>query len=270
MTALTELLKQRAPHVQVVRGTIANTITDPSQDLYVTVEAFDGRRQRWGPCMWTPGSVEPERGDDCVVLLDEREAPWVLCPDEVLADVDITASATTKPPGSQASVVVTEPDPNDFHFDFGIPRGDTGATGPQGPAGAQGPQGPQGIQGPQGPQGPAGSGIPMNAWVDLPLANGWQHYGAPFTRCQYRRDSANNHTYLRGLANHPTNANQYICVLPNVPSYAHIFECLTSFGATGQDSHRVDIQINGYLGPSGWNPVGAGWISLDGIRYFTD
>ena len=73
----------------------------------------------------------------------------------------ITATATTLPAGSSATVKMSGTDLSPS-FDFGIPRGDKGETGdigpqgPQGETGPQGPIGPQGEPGPQGPQGPRG------------------------------------------------------------------------------------------------------------------
>jgi hypothetical protein len=72
----------------------------------------------------------------------------------------ITASASTLPTGSSATLSIT----NDT-LDIGVPEGPKGDTGPEGPQGPQGPQGPEGNrgprgfdgpEGPQGPQGPAG------------------------------------------------------------------------------------------------------------------
>ena len=80
---------------------------------------------------------------------------------------NVTASAETLPPNSQATVVVTDT-PTSTNLAFGIPKGDkgekgdTGATGPTGPkgdtgaTGATGPQGEQGIQGIQGEKGEKG------------------------------------------------------------------------------------------------------------------
>lgn len=114
---------------------------------------------------------------------------------------------------------------------------------------------------------PAATGT-WTAWQNLALSNGWVNYGGSFAPAQAKRDATNNLVLLRGLVNHPSNANQYILVMPQwLPSRAHIFSCITSFGASGSDSHRVDLQTNGILGPSGWNPGGAGWICLDGIIY---
>ena len=64
-----------------------------------------------------------------------------------------TASATAVAAGGNPTVTVTASGANTskvFNFKFGIPRGDTGATGPQGPAGATGPQGPAGTNGKDG------------------------------------------------------------------------------------------------------------------------
>ena len=65
--------------------------------------------------------------------------------------VGVTAEAETLPAGSDATASYS-----DGHLTFGIPRGDTGATGAQGPKGDTGERGPQGIQGETGPQGPKG------------------------------------------------------------------------------------------------------------------
>src|SRR5215831_4426508 len=136
MPEMSDLFPATAATVSVVRGVIANTITSPSDDLYVTVPAFDGSRVQWGPCPWSPSTALPLRGDDCLVLFDERETPWVM----VLAPVESTGT-----PGPQG------------------PKGDTGAQGPQGvqgqtgATGAQGPQGNPGATGPQGPKGDTGA-----------------------------------------------------------------------------------------------------------------
>jgi hypothetical protein len=144
-----------APATAAAEATIADPPSSPSDNLYVTVETFDGNRQQWGPCRWIPGSVLPKRGDTCLVVFDEHEAPWVLLTDPILADVQAAiGTTTTLAPGSNATVSVAEPTPNSFVFSFGIPRGANGATGPQGPTGPTGPTGPQGPQGPPGVVGP--------------------------------------------------------------------------------------------------------------------
>lgn len=76
--------------------------------------------------------------------------------------LDMTVEADTLPAGSEASVEKTIDPDGAVTLTFGIPRGDTGATGPQGPQGERGltgpagPQGEQGVQGEQGPQGERG------------------------------------------------------------------------------------------------------------------
>ena len=68
---------------------------------------------------------------------------------------NVTASAETLPPNSQATVVVTDT-PTSTNLAFGIPKGDKGEkgdTGSQGPQGITGPAGPKGDTGPQGEQG---------------------------------------------------------------------------------------------------------------------
>lgn len=62
----------------VLHGTVANSPATPDDDLYVTIIGFDGGRQQWGPCPWSPSTALPERGDDCLVLFDERQTPWVV------------------------------------------------------------------------------------------------------------------------------------------------------------------------------------------------
>lgn len=64
--------------------------------------------------------------------------------------ITITAEANLLPTGAQPTVDIEKTGNNEFNFIFGIPKGDTGATGPQGI------QGPTGATGPQGPQGPSG------------------------------------------------------------------------------------------------------------------
>ena len=69
-----------------------------------------------------------------------------------------TASASSLPAGSNPTVDMSVSGPDDakvFNFQFGIPKGDTGATGATGPAGKDGAQG---ATGPTGPA--AGFGTP--------------------------------------------------------------------------------------------------------------
>ena len=109
----------------------------------------------------------------------------------------VDATATTLDAGAKATAEVDADGPDtakNFHFSFGIPKGETGPAGapgergpagergpqgPQGPAGDRGEQGPQGPQGPagqdgapgeQGPQGPAGQGVPAGGTAGQVLA----------------------------------------------------------------------------------------------------
>ena len=71
---------------------------------------------------------------------------------QAIQDMDVDAETLAE--GSAASVEKTvDPETGAVTLNFGIPKGDTGATGQQGPQGIQGetgPQGPQGIQGEKG------------------------------------------------------------------------------------------------------------------------
>jgi hypothetical protein len=89
VSQLHDLIRQERPEHRptIVRGRIANTPATPDAQLFVTIGSFDGHRQQWGPCRWSPrpgGDLEglPARGDDCLVLFDEHEEPWILvtCP----------------------------------------------------------------------------------------------------------------------------------------------------------------------------------------------
>ena len=70
---------------------------------------------------------------------------------------DMGAAATTLAAGSSATVTKSVEQSGVVTLTFGIPKGDTGATGAQGPQGIQGEQGPQGIQGERGPAGADGA-----------------------------------------------------------------------------------------------------------------
>ena len=56
-------------HVTAVHALIAKTLTTPSDDCFVTVDAFDGGQQMWGPCALVPGGALPSAGDDCLLVL---------------------------------------------------------------------------------------------------------------------------------------------------------------------------------------------------------
>lgn len=78
MSELVELVERPTERAPAVRGRIAEAPADRFGELHVTIETFDGSRQRWGPCRWAPGSSLPQRGDECLVVFDERETPWVI------------------------------------------------------------------------------------------------------------------------------------------------------------------------------------------------
>ena len=71
-----------------------------------------------------------------------------------IAGVNLNVAATALGAGVAPTVAW---DAGANKLTFGIPKGDTGATGPQGPAGTPGATGPQGPAGATGPQGPAGA-----------------------------------------------------------------------------------------------------------------
>jgi len=126
-----DLLQPATVPVAVVQGTVAIDVESVDDDVYVTVAAFDGNRQQWGPCEWAPRTADglPKRGDDCVVLFDERDTPFVV------TTRPFAGAGPQGPPG---------------------PPGPQGDDGPAGPTGATGPQGAQGVQGPPGATGPKG------------------------------------------------------------------------------------------------------------------
>lgn len=101
MSTLVDLVKQSTvpPAARIVWGRVATTIANPGDDLYVTIAAFDGHRQQWGPCQWSPANALPSRGDDCVVVFDEAETPTVLIltlPNRIVAGA-VAAPAPTDP-----------------------------------------------------------------------------------------------------------------------------------------------------------------------------
>jgi hypothetical protein len=119
MTELHDLITAGPEVRNVVRGRVAVAPATPADELHVVVETFDGERQQWGPCPWAPASALPEVGDECLVIFDERETPWVM----VLAPVYGTGEpgppgpeGPPGPPGGSTSVLefmfdshVTEP-----------------------------------------------------------------------------------------------------------------------------------------------------------------
>jgi hypothetical protein len=161
-------IAQRAPDsvpISAVRGVIANSV-GVGGDLYVLVPAYDGSRQRWGPCQWVPSTALPVRGEPCLVVFDEQRTPWVM------TIASVSGTGAPGPPGPEGPEGPAGP-----AGPAGAtgPKGDTGATGaagPQGPAGAAGAAGPAGATGPAGPAGtPAdlsylGDFVSGNSYVD--------------------------------------------------------------------------------------------------------
>lgn len=104
-----------APPVAVA-AECANTPEDAADDLFVVIESFDGKRQRFGPCFFAPKAGElPERGDDCLVVFDSDGIPWV--PLWWNASPEVGGGGGEGPPG---------------------PTGPAGPTGPTGATGAAG------------------------------------------------------------------------------------------------------------------------------------
>ena len=184
--ALDQLLKAPSSPVSSVRGVIANTPTSVDDDLYVTVPAFDGSRQQWGPCARVPSTTLPSRGDPCLVVFDEQAVPWVLTTAPVYS-----TGGEPGPPGPEGPVgpagPAGPPGPNGPQGPQGVPgpvgpKGDQGVAGPQGPQGTQGPAGPVGPAGPQGPAGADGTAVVPDRlgesadWItdwNLGVTDGW-------------------------------------------------------------------------------------------------
>jgi hypothetical protein len=70
--------------VATVRGKIAEDASSVTDPLYVTVDAFDGGRHRFGPCPWpsrvdaTGAAMLPNKGDLVLISEDDKEQPWIL------------------------------------------------------------------------------------------------------------------------------------------------------------------------------------------------
>lgn len=155
MTELAELFARGPTAPVAVQARVANE-PGAGEDLFVTIETFDAHRQHWGPCHWE--GEPPSRGDDVLVVFDERGEEWVA------AGISATGAAgppgpvgPVGPPGSQGS-----PGPQGPQGVTGAQggKGDTGATGAtgaQGTPGAPGAQGPTGAQGPKGDTGATGA-----------------------------------------------------------------------------------------------------------------
>jgi microcystin-dependent protein len=167
-STLDGLFAKRGPNVPETRGAQAfeaEVCRSDNRGLFVTIAGFD-RNLRWGPC--EPAGTQLPVGTKIAIAMSNRGRPWLLggIGRGRPSDVSITADATTLAPADEATVQVTEPTPDYFHFYFGLPRGQQGVQGPagaQGPTGATGPAGPQGVQGAPGPIGPEGPQGPQGA-----------------------------------------------------------------------------------------------------------
>lgn len=202
MTDVTDLVKRDNGKVTAVRAVVANTPADVDSDLFVTVKAFDGSRQRWGPCRWVPASGIPAAGDECLLILtDDDQTPWAVTQAPIYATGEPGPAGEQGPPGPKGDPGAAGPQGPQGTQGVQGPIGPTGATGAQGPkgdtgatgsTGAQGAQGPQGVpgpastvpgpagpagatgaQGPQGVQGPAGPATPLPARLDFINVTDW-------------------------------------------------------------------------------------------------
>lgn len=87
MTELADLIPRRRAPVSAVRAVVAEPPASIDDDLFVTVQSFDGSRQTWGPCQWVPSNALPVEGEECLlVLTDDDQTPWVLTTAPVVAD----------------------------------------------------------------------------------------------------------------------------------------------------------------------------------------
>jgi hypothetical protein len=161
---IADVLEHDPAPVSAVRALVANTPATIDDDLYVTVLAFDGHRQLWGPCQWVPSNGLPAEGDECLLVVTEDDGtPWAL------TTAPVYAAGEPGPPGPEGPQGPPGPQGATGAQGPPGPQGSTGSTGPPGPAGATGPQGPQGdpgATGAQGPAGPAGSTGPQGAKGD--------------------------------------------------------------------------------------------------------
>lgn len=68
---------QDGRHVHL--GHVARDATDMSARIWVVLPDFDSNQQ-WGPCRWQSrdDTTLPSEGDPCLVILDNRNEPWVV------------------------------------------------------------------------------------------------------------------------------------------------------------------------------------------------
>lgn len=76
-------------------GEIATTAQDADDTVEVRIRAFDDR-YRFGPCKWMGrGGALPERGNECLVMFDERQRPFVVSFWPFDPDFDLPAGSVT-------------------------------------------------------------------------------------------------------------------------------------------------------------------------------
>jgi hypothetical protein len=149
---IADVLEHDPAPVSAVRALVANTPATIDDDLYVTVLAFDGHRQLWGPCQWVPSNGLPAKDDECLLVITEDDGtPWAL------TTAPVYAAGEPGPPGPEGPQGPPGPQGDTGASGPPGPQGSTGATGPPGPEGPQGPQGDTGATGAQGPQGATGA-----------------------------------------------------------------------------------------------------------------
>lgn len=78
---LDELFESSQPtRPQAFEGIVANDPSDGNDNLFVTIDAFDGGQHKWGPCPFMPKAGQlPEKGDRALVVFSDTGEPWVTC-----------------------------------------------------------------------------------------------------------------------------------------------------------------------------------------------
>lgn len=208
---------------QLFNGQISDNAENPSGAVRVSLpDLLNVARVATGPLSFRPkwsralGVSIPKRGDYALVATDQQGGlQWIV--DWIPRDdgspvgggggvIDIVAdgAAHSVGVGLPATVVVTEPSPYHFHFDFGIPVGATGATGsigPPGSPGAPGAQGPPGVDGADGVDGNsedfalaatngAGQVWPTNEKRFLPIGTSFVKSAQADTAFRYNADGS--------------------------------------------------------------------------------
>lgn len=64
--------------LRVYDAVIANTLTNPDQDLFVLLPYVDGGRHRYGPCRWLQGTGLPAEGDAALYTKSTDGEEWVV------------------------------------------------------------------------------------------------------------------------------------------------------------------------------------------------